>query len=162
MNRKAKQLIVAIVLVLLVIIGYNLFLSERAQINRVIKKVKKAVENRDIRECFNYVSQNYYDPYGNDCKTLRAFFVNFFEDSNNITVFIIRNKKEFSLSRCDITMHLVISSSSSDYGFIRGQEFLKATLYKEKDKTWRCIRGEILEKSPFLAPKKAFGEKEIL
>ena len=75
---------------------------------------------------------------------------------------MIRKKKVFSFERCEVTMHLIISSSSVDYGFIRGQELLKATLYKEEDKTWRCIKGEILEKNPFVTPKRIPGQKEIL
>ncbi len=161
MGIKRKQIVGLIIFFLLIFIGYNFFLSESAQVNRVIKRVKKGIEDKDINNCFKYISDNYYDSYGNDYKGLKTFFVNFFEDYSEITLFIVKKKKDFFLGRCEVTMFLIITASSKEYGAIRGREFLKATLYKE-DEGWRCIKGEILKQNPFRELKGLPGQKETL
>lgn len=162
MTIKAKRVTAIIILVLSMFVIWKFLLSESARVNRVIKKTKKSIEKQDIEGSLRYVSKSYRDPYGHDYKSIKAFFERFFKNSDQSKILIIRKKKEFSSGEATVTMHVIINTSSDDYGSIRGREYIRLTLRKEKDKTWRCIKGEILEMNPFRVPRGAFGPKEVL
>ena len=162
MSIRAKRITGIVILILSMLVIWKFFLSRSAGINRIIKRTKESIEKQDIEGTLRYVSNDYKDPYGHDYNSIKTFFIRFFKNSDDSKILVIRKKKEFSSGETTVTMHLIINTSSKEYGTIRGREYIRITLRKEEDKTWRCVKGEILERNPFRTPQGILGQREVL
>ncbi|MFQ5866717.1 MAG: hypothetical protein ACE5IT_01830 [bacterium] len=139
-----KKVIGLLIALAILFIVYDSFIKDRWLINRGIKEAKKLIEERRFEEAFNYVSRNYQDRYGNDCDGLKVKVEDFLNEFGDFNTTILRKRKKFQGGRCDLYLLIVIEASHSEFGYLKGKEFLKLSLIKENDDLWRVVEGEAL------------------
>ena len=139
-----KRILPLVLCLAILFIVYDSFIKDRLLINRGIRRAKELIEEKKFEEAFSYVSASYRDRYGNDYDGLKVEIEDFLSQCGDFKINILRKRKEFRGKRCDLYMFVVIETSHREYGYLKGREFLKLSLAKEKDGVWRVMEGEAL------------------
>ena len=139
-----KRVVVLLIALAILFIVYDSLIKDRWLIERGIKEAKQLIEEKKFEEAFNYVSRDYQDRYGNDYHGLKVKVEDFLDGFGDFKIDILRKKKKFEGKRCDLYLFVIIEASHREFGYLKGREFLKLFLIKEKDGVWRVVEGEAI------------------
>ena len=140
-----KRVIGLLITIAILFIVYDSFIKDRWLIERSIKQAKQLIEEKKFEEAFNYVSTDYEDRYGNDYHSLKVKVKDFLSEFGDFKIDILRKRKKFEGKKCDLYLFAVIEASHTEFGYLKGREFLKLSLIKEDDGVWRVVEGEALD-----------------
>lgn len=102
---------IRLILIILLFLQCNLFISEEQRVVNIINIGKKAVEQEDLSNLLTIISGDYQDDRGHNFERLMDWFRAYFNRYNNIRLQIAKNKVVVSNNNAVCDLYVVISGN---------------------------------------------------
>lgn len=82
--------------------------TEQDKVKKVVHKVQRAAENKDVKQVLSHLSKTYKDPQGNDYDDIKDLLMYYFFRHAKVSIFIanleVRVDGSFATARCQAVL----------------------------------------------------------